>query len=365
MPIYMDVHIVPGVKATDVAQAHQMDVLIQNEHQCKCMTYWIDEERETIFCLIEAPTKQAVSDLHGRAHGLIPNKIIEVNSHLVGAFLGRIYDPIDAEMTDGLKIFKDPSFRALLLVKMPDKALVKYKFGSGKAVELLEKGYAITRRNLAKNGGREIEEKSRDLIASFVSASCAAACALDIQQELSEEVAGLDGVKIAISAGEPVAQSDSLFGDAIQLAHYMCTVSQSAHIAVSSSVHELISNGSVKDSANKIVAFSPRDEEVLCGLFRMLEENWQDAGFNVSQCCSAMGMSKSDLYRKTMAACGLSAVSLLKNFRLEKALDLMRKQRYNISEITFASGFNSPSYFTKCFKKQYGLLPMTYVDLLH
>ena len=365
MPIYMDAHIVPGVNATDVAHAHQMDVLIQNEHQCKCMTYWIDEERESIFCLIEAPTKEAVSELHGRSHGLIPHKIIEVNSNLVGAFLGRIYDPIDAEMTDGLKVFKEPSFRTLLLIKMPDRALVKYKFGTEKAEKLLETGYAITRRNVAKNQGREIEEKKRGFIASFVSAANAVACALDIQKELSDELSDLDSIRMAINAGEPVAKSDDLFGDTIQLADYLCNVSKRFHIAVSSSVNELISNGRIKDRNNRIMVLSPRDEEVLYCLFKSLEENWQDPNFNVSQCCSSLGMSKSHLYRKTMAACGLSAVSLLKHFRLEKALELIRRNRYTISEITFASGFNSPSYFTKCFKKQYGLLPMAYVDLLY
>jgi AraC-like DNA-binding protein len=54
----------------------------------------------------------------------------------------------------------------------------------------------------------------------------------------------------------------------------------------------------------------------------------------------------------------------LKDFRLEKAKGLMKKQHYNISQITFDSGFASPSYFTKCFKKKYGLLPMAYLDLL-
>ena len=57
------------------------------------MTYWIDEERENIFCLIDAPDKEAVEEMHRKAHGLIPNKIIEVNSTLVKSFLGRIYDP--------------------------------------------------------------------------------------------------------------------------------------------------------------------------------------------------------------------------------------------------------------------------------
>ncbi len=61
MPIYMDVHTVPGVKSKDVAEAHCLDLFHQDEYSCRCMTYWIDEERESIFCLIEAPDKDAVS----------------------------------------------------------------------------------------------------------------------------------------------------------------------------------------------------------------------------------------------------------------------------------------------------------------
>src|SRR5687767_704267 len=121
MPIYMDIHIVPGVKARDVAEAHVKDLVHQAEHDCKCMTYWIDEQRETIFCLIEGPTKAAVEEMHKHAHGLVPNKIIEVSSALVESFLGRIYDPSEAAISeDGLKVFSDPSFRILLVTKMTD-----------------------------------------------------------------------------------------------------------------------------------------------------------------------------------------------------------------------------------------------------
>ncbi|MEO6453219.1 MAG: DUF4242 domain-containing protein, partial [Ginsengibacter sp.] len=111
MPIYMDVHTVPGAKSRDVAEAHRLDLLHQDEYSCKCMTYWIDEERESVFCLIEAPDKEAVEQMHHKAHGLIPNRVIEVKSDLVESFLGRIYDPVNATVTDdGLKVFTEPSF---------------------------------------------------------------------------------------------------------------------------------------------------------------------------------------------------------------------------------------------------------------
>jgi AraC-like DNA-binding protein len=78
-----------------------------------------------------------------------------------------------------------------------------------------------------------------------------------------------------------------------------------------------------------------------------------------------MAMSNSQLYRKTIQLTGMSPNILLKDFRLEKAKELMKKQHYSIAQITFDSGFTSPSYFTKCFKKKYGLLPMAYLELLH
>src|SRR4029078_1752035 len=133
MSIYMDVHIVPGIKARDVAEAHRKDILLQEEHQCKCMTYWIDEERANVFCLIDAPNKEAVAEMHHRAHGLIPNKIIEVNSNIVESFLGRIYDPKEAVTTDdGLKIFADKSFRVIMVTTTGDPVLLEHQLGKEK-----------------------------------------------------------------------------------------------------------------------------------------------------------------------------------------------------------------------------------------
>src|SRR5258706_5523720 len=156
MPIYMDVHMVRGVKAKDVAEAHYKDLLHQDEHECKCMTYWIDEERENIFCLVEAPNKNAVTEMHKIAHGLIPNKIIEVSSELVEAFLGRIYDPEDAKTTvDGLKVFSDPSLRLLVVTKIIDPVLLQYKYATEKTNELLNHHNDIVRGTIEQYGGGE------------------------------------------------------------------------------------------------------------------------------------------------------------------------------------------------------------------
>jgi hypothetical protein len=198
----MDVHIVPGVKAKDVAEAHRKDLLHQHEYGCNCMTYWIDEERETIFCLIDAANKDAVKEMHSKAHGLVPNKIIEVSSSIVESFLGRIYDPEEAKTTvDGLKIFSDPSFRILLVTRIKDPVLLHHQSGIEKAGELINRYTEITRKNILQQEGSEVEHSGEGFIVSFTSASKAVSCALSIQKDIPEADATTLGLKIGINVG--------------------------------------------------------------------------------------------------------------------------------------------------------------------
>ncbi len=365
MPIYMDVHIVPGVKARNVAEAHRLDLMHQEEFKCKCMTYWIDEDRESIFCLIDAPDKKTVEDMHNKAHGLIPNKIIEVSTNLVESFLGRIYDPAEAKISeDGLKVFSDPSFRILLITKITDPVLLKNHFGEEKSNELLKQQNSIIRKCLSEHKGREVEHGGTGFVISFASAAEAVACALAIQKNIPPTHADISGLRIAINGGEPIGITNKLFGDTTQFAGHLCAITKNHQVAISSSVKELVSKDMFQNGKNNFLSLAKADEALLELLFNKLEENWQKTEFDIPDYCQAMAMSQSQLYRKTIALTGLSPNILLKEFRLEKAKELMKKQDYTISQITFESGFTSPSYFTKCFKKKYGLLPMAYLDLL-
>jgi AraC-like DNA-binding protein len=340
-----------------------MDLMIQDEHTCKCMTYWVDEKRESIFCLIEAPDKHAVQEMHRKAHGLIPHKIIEVSNTLVESFLGRIYDPVDVETTDGLKVFSEPSFRTIMITEVTDPVLLKFILGKEKAARLLEIHTETVRRKLEEYGGKEAEHNGSGFICSFTSATKALSCACSIRDELSS-IAETIGFKIGIHAGEPIEKNDKLFGDTIQLAQHLCSTTPINHIAISSSVKDLVS----KDQSLircEIMSLSPQDESLLQSLYTQLEAHWQNPDYSVDDFAKDMAMSQSQLYRKTTELFNLSPNSLMKDFKLEKAKELLKKQRYSISQITFDSGFTSPSYFTKCFKSKYGLLPMEYIELLH
>jgi AraC-like DNA-binding protein len=361
----MDVHILPGVKAKEVAHAHYQDLIHQSDYDCKCMTYWVDEERGNVFCLIEAPSEEAVQEMHGKAHGLIANKVIEVSPDVVSSFLGRIYDPESATMEDGLKVFSDPSYRIILLIRMEDPLLLQNKLGADKANEMLSRYKQLTRSQVEANGGSEVECGGTDFIISFSSASKAVSCALAIQNDLLLMGNERFGLKIAIIGGEPIQKSSLLFGDTVQLAANMCAVAGDMQIVMTTAIKDLVAKDHFLNKSNQLSILSSADEALLQSLFSKLEENWQNAEFDMEDYCKGMAMSNSQLYRKTIQLTGMSPNILLKDFRLEKAKELMKKQHYSIAQITFDSGFTSPSYFTKCFKKKYGLLPMAYLELLH
>lgn len=79
MPLFMDVHNhVEGLTADAVAHAHEADLKTQGKHDVKYLRYWFDESTCKVFCLIEAPSKEAAIAVHREAHGLVADELIEV-----------------------------------------------------------------------------------------------------------------------------------------------------------------------------------------------------------------------------------------------------------------------------------------------
>jgi AraC-like DNA-binding protein len=194
MPIFMDRHDVSeSDTAESVAQLYQKDLKIQHKYGCRGLTYWFDDTRKTAFCLVEAPNKNAIIEMHKHAHGEVPHQIIKVDATIVESFLSRIEDPEKAQNTT-LKSFN----------------------------------------------------------------------------------------------GNIVQQNEEI----------------------------------------KVEDF---------------EKN--------------IGMSKSALYREMIRLTGKSPNVFLLHFGLRKSLQMLLKQKGNISEVAFDSGFNSLSYYAKCFRKKYGIIP--------
>jgi hypothetical protein len=79
MPLFMDVHSkVEGLTAEAVSGAHKRDIEVQGKHGVSYLKYWFNEQTGRVYCLVEAPTKEAANTVHREAHGLVADEIVEV-----------------------------------------------------------------------------------------------------------------------------------------------------------------------------------------------------------------------------------------------------------------------------------------------
>lgn len=100
-----------------------------------------------------------------------------------------------------------------------------------------------------------------------------------------------------------------------------------------------------------------RDKAFVKQLHDIIKSNMGNSDFGVEDIGAEIGLSRVQLYRKVKAITGSSVVDLLRKARLAKARRLLEANSMNISEVAYEVGFSSPSYFTKCFKDEYGMLP--------
>ncbi|MGN6602721.1 MAG: nickel-binding protein [Ginsengibacter sp.] len=359
MPIFMDRHDILGATAKDVAKAHQQDLKIQDKYKCKALTYWFDEERGIAFCLVEAPDKKAVQEMHDNAHGLIPNHLIEVETNVVESFLGRIEDPMFSHSpVDGFVIINDPAFRTIMVTALPD-IVVSADSNNKREQHFLSDYRTIVKSEIRCNSGKEVQYQGNGFLASFTSSCDAIRAALEIRKKL-EKINFLPlQMRCGITSGDPVTDNKSLFGQAIQLAARLCFVSSPNGITASSETKECYEQEALNSpyAHETIRMLDSREEIFLNKLFDAIEEHFSDPHFALDKLSKIMCVSKAQLYRKTVSLTGFSPNALMKEFRLIKSLKQIKNREENISGIAYECGFASPSYFSSCFYKRFKLAP--------
>ncbi len=381
MPIFMDRHDLPeAVTAEEVARLHQEDLKIEHKFGCKGMTYWFDEVRKTAFCLVQAPNKQALQDMHNEAHGAVANRIIEVEPSIVESFLGRIEDPVKAQNTD-LNIINDPAFRILMVVRLNPCLSENNLKACDKALTRIVKDYM----------GKEVQSGSGRRLISFRSVSDALNCAQNLIEYFEDNKTALQGItkstsdiilvngtmsakdsestndftssnqlkiKIGLSSGLPFEHEEGLFKETIDHAQRLCNAVQ-GKIIITSDLRDLYESENQNNGllGQEIRTLNQEEERFLHSLMDFLDSSYARADLKVGHFSSNLGLSKAQLYRKVKGLTGKSLNTFLKDYRLEKALELLLNKKGNISEVAFDTGFNSPAYFSKCFSQAYQILP--------
>jgi class 3 adenylate cyclase len=236
MPLYMDRHDLPEATAADVAQAHIRDLEIQDRYGVRYLTYWFDATTGNVFCLADAPSADAAEAVHRESHGLVAHTMIEVDGRIVSEFLGKVHEPWPGEP------WVATAFRTILFTDMEGSTSLTQQHGDARALDIMRAHDRIVRDALQRHGGTEVDHAGDGIMASFVSVVKAVECAIATQRGVAQhnETAEIPfKVRIGITAGEPVTESDRIFGAAIQLAARICGCADGGQIFTSNVIREL------------------------------------------------------------------------------------------------------------------------------
>ncbi|MDY9918686.1 MAG: two-component regulator propeller domain-containing protein [Proteiniphilum sp.] len=112
----------------------------------------------------------------------------------------------------------------------------------------------------------------------------------------------------------------------------------------------------------KSIAGNKTDEDFLVKLNEIIEKNIENSDFSIDNLAKEIGISSSGLFAKIKQISGVTPNRLILSMRLKKAAELLNERRYRVNEVCYRVGFNNPSYFAKCFQKQFGKLPKDFTD---
>jgi len=241
MPIFVDRHDLSGLTPADIAEAHRRDLEVQAQYGVNFLTYWFDAERGSGFCLVDAPDRETAMRVHAEAHGGVASDMIEVDLSAVEAFLGRVADP-PGTGADAAPI-AESAFRAVMFTDIADSTGMSARLGDARMVEMVRAHDSIVRRALVDAHGREIKHTGDGIMASFDDVEAAVAGARAMQRGFEAfNLASSERlrVRIGIDAGEPVADSNDLFGTTVQLAARLCQDAAPETILISEGAHKVM-----------------------------------------------------------------------------------------------------------------------------
>lgn len=270
MPLYMDIHTVsPDTTWEDIAKAHYEDVKIQDDYDVEYLKYWFNRGCNKLFCLVDAPNAEAARCVHEHAHGLVAEKLIEVDPDLVDGMFGSTgVNDAGAALLPGAEDDeqRDSGVRTIVFTDIANSTEMTSLYGDRATIAMLAVHDGIVREALRKNGGREVKHTGDGIMAVFICADHAVRFACQVQDSLrghnepAPELPVL--VRIGISAGHPIEHGADLFGSTVQLAARLCAQAEPGQILVSNTIASLCDGQSLKFGEARMLPLKGFQREV-------------------------------------------------------------------------------------------------------
>jgi len=355
MPLYMDIHTVDSdtFSVEDVVKAHMADLAVEERYNVTQHKYWVNVENKTIFCLMQGPDKESCNAVHKESHGLTACNIIEVSDDEYNLFLGiGGKNEVDLAETPSGEI--DEGYRTILLISHFDFS-GEYDLLIREELDLIE-----------INRGTVILQPNEDIMVSFISATYAMQCAHSLAR-LLRKCHDQTEFRIGLLTGSPVDETGTmLFEETKKIVNQLCLVGLKSFIYLdeSTKLMSLKEGSTYTPNADEFKILKTEDFTFLNSIIQRVNENMSDTNFNSERLNTALGLSKSQAYRKIKALTGVATNELIQEIRLRYALNAIKNNNETVAEIGYGHGFNSPTYFSRAFRKRFGLSPSSYINLL-
>ena len=311
MSVYLVQHITNN--STTANQILSFYFALQNKYYNRCINCWVDSNKNSVFFLLKALDKKTIKNFYHPSLGITPYKISLVNNNLAYAFIN------------------SQRKNTSITTNKNDEVIVIIKKQNNLKTEFNNTVYSIIKSRTACYSAKVIAKDKKYIVLSFSLIKNAKGYLNSIYNQLIEK--GFDK-KTNLKTVIVKRNNDNYLKSYKNL------------LELISLVHN-----------NKPILFSLKQEKFLSLLYCTLEKSFDSTDLNTTQFCNMMMMSKTKFYRKCKVYTGKSFNEILKNFRLNKALEKIREHKKNISQISIETGFSSNSYFSNCFKKKFGISP--------
>ena len=347
MPLYMDIHTVDSddFSAEDVVKAHMEDLAIQDKFGVKQLKYWVNEQAKTIFCLMEGPDKDACNQVHLQSHGNTACNIIEVADNEYNLFMGQGTNINDLATTDSGDL--DPGYRTVLLTN-----IINFSQQNNDSLKMMKQ-------LVNDHNGVIVREPNYQTMATFMYANDAISCATSIKTVLDAESDKLE-YNLAVVSGKPVDEEGKSFFEETKLkVNGLCALGLNKKLYLDKETIALSEKelSDQKEKQSNFTILGSDDFVFTTNLSKIVNENFTRSDFTTEDLFTTLGFSKSQASRKIKALTGMAPNQLIQEARLLGALSSMLQSNKTIAEIGYESGFNSPTYFTRVFKKRFGISP--------
>ncbi len=356
--VHTDLNIFP---IEEFKKYQDVNIKSHDNPNCRVLTYWFDKEKTIAFTLFEALNKKLVRSLLDQRQNTCHQPIIQVNINLEEVYRLKTKNCKENDNNLNLQIPIDSQKVLAFFYLNNFKKPINIWHSKNDVQHVTDKHTSL--KHIVKDyRGTFIKRKNKHFICVFKDGLKAIQCAMEIRKQFlhysSEDCPNFLS-KIALDIGYPENENNNFSNGTINKVKNLCFYSINNNLVISNGVNELLKNEGyfLNKHLRNIKILSTKEENFARRFLDILDKKINNHNLNLSDIVKDLGISKSNLYRTFISITSLSPQNFIMEYKLSKALFYIDQGLKNTSEVAYEAGFSSPSYFTKSFKKRFGITP--------